>query len=192
MQHTACTAAMLVAAMLVADLGIPAPAAAKEAGSHVCPPRNPPAQPAPPHGQTVTKPADGSELVMGCLERAYPLTRLSLKGAKRAVAIAEEPNSVAALFAYKTSAERDTLIGDWIRRWMAEGVTLPQPMTFFITGHASSAWRLPDGSRVHALHPEKSEAGALCIVRADVNALRAALPVLNNWCMDRLGLWRKD
>lgn len=187
MRHTAYATAMLLAA-----LGAAAPASAKEGGRHVCPPRNPPAPPVPPQGQTVTKPADGSELVMGCLERDYPLTRIVLKGAKRAVAIAEEPNSIAALFAYKTSAERETLIGDWMRRWAVEGSPPPKPMTFFISGHASSGWRLPDGSRVHALYPEKGEAATLCIVRADGKALRDALPVLNNWCMDRLGLWRKD
>ena len=179
-------------AMLMAALGASVPASASDTDSHVCPPRNLPAPPVPPQGQAVTKPADGSELVMGCLERAYPLTRIALKGAKRAVAIAEEPNSIAALFVYRTSAGRDTLIREWMRRWAPDDLTPPQPMTFFISGHASSGWRLPDGSRVHALYPEKGEAASLCILRADGRALHDALPILNNWCMDRLGLWRKD
>ena len=178
--------------LFLAALDTSASASAKEGGSHVCPPRNPPAAPARPQGSTVTVPSGESQMVMGCLERDYPLARISLQGAKRAVAIVEEPGSIAALFAYRTSSERETLIRNWMHRWTHESFIAPKPSTFFMADRANASWRLPDGTDVHAIYPEAGEAATLCIVRADGKALRDALPVLNNWCIDRLRLWRKD
>ena len=186
MRRTAYAAAVL---LIMSGVSVSASAGKDD---HVCPPHKRPPPPARAAGGDSTKPADASVQVMGCLERGYPLRMIRLKGAKRAVAIAEEPHSVAALFTYKTSAERDALIDDWMTRWTDESSPPAEPMTFYLAGHAVSAWRLPDGTSVGALYPEKAEAAILCIVRANVRALPDAQPVLNNWCMDRLGLWRKD
>lgn len=184
--------AVYVITALWLALGAAAPAPAKEGGDHVCPQRNPPPSPAGPAGNTVTKPAVGSVQVMGCLERGYPLRKVRLKGAKHAVAVAAEPGSVAALFAYKTSAERDALIVDWASRWADESAQPSKPMTFYLAGHVVSAWQLPDGSSVGVIYPEKGELATLCVIRANVSLLPDAQPVLNNWCMDRMALWRKD
>lgn len=126
---------------------------------------------------------------MGCLKRDYAFFAVETPLAQQAVVIADEPGSTAAIFRYDTPAQRDALIDGWLRRH-AQGDFVPtKPMTLYIADWANVSWRLPERVVVHVMFPEKAHSGQLCLVRADTPKLREALPALNDWCMDVLGLW---
>lgn len=183
------------------------PVMAEAPHSHVCPPGDEPAQAVMPPMPALELPLPGSppaapaarpkELapepaqVLGCLERDYPLQPIDIDEADKSVAIAEEPGSLAATYRFRSAARRDARIAAWAQRW-SPNFEPSKPSTLFINGWKHASWRLPDGSTVNAMYPELQTSGRLCIVRADSRALRDALPVLNNWCMDTLDLWRKD
>lgn len=159
------------------------PAAAVESG-----PQPPSALPAP--SAQPARAVDGPLQVIGCVERAFPLRAVKPdQGAIRAVRLIEEPGSSGAIFAYQDTMERDRLIARWLARTAVEPGAVPPPTTVHIGGWQHELWRLPNGEAVHAILQRSQPSGSVCLVHARVNRLREALPVLNNWCMDRLKLW---
>lgn len=149
---------------------------------------------------------DSAMQVMGCLPRAYVLDPARESGAQVAIRIREEPGSLAGIYAYRTLAERAALIDSFALRWMGQSTSgqsaaaqnnAATPASqriqgFFIAGWQHASARMADGSMLLAVFEDKSAAGTMCLGRANIAALRASLPVLGNWCMDRLRLWRED
>jgi hypothetical protein len=162
--------------------------------SHVCvTPATP--QVVPPSDRSGAKPggdqdsvgASAPVQVMGCLPRHYPLIASPVGTARQAVAVAEESQSIAALFRYRTLEERDRLVSEWQGRWSSEGFETEAPSVVYLGDWTLADWTLDDGSEVYALHQARARSGILCLVRARVGVLPAARPVLNNWCMDAAG-----
>jgi len=190
MRYAICMAAIAAASALAL------PSWAKGVSSHVCVSSAPPppvaASPHDPQAESALPAPPQPLQMMGCLDRDYPLGDIRVDGARRAVAIIEEPGSIAATFAFRTTRQRDALVAEWMKRWAPAAFTPSKTMTLFIAGWTNASWRLPDGGTVHAMYPEKAASGLLCIVRANTAMLDAALPILNNWCMDTLDLWRNE
>ncbi len=114
--------------------------------------------------------------------------------AQGAVALSEAPQSAAAIYKFKSTAERDERVGQW-RTAMEPFTSTPSasssasPMSVYIGGWVNTRWSFPDKRVVHAMYPENARSGKLCLVRVDLTGRPEALAALNNWCMDTLGLW---
>lgn len=164
----------------------PMSADAKSPGRHICDPeqRSPP--------QPVGVPAEPDDLAMqalGCLPRAFRLDPVREAGAQVAVRLQEEPGSLGAVYVYRTSEERRSIISQFAQRWADASVTSRLEGSFLGVWKLASV-RLPDGSLLSALFEDKAASGSICLARANVAALKASRSVLGNWCMDQLRVWR--
>lgn len=186
---TACAAAALGLCL------VPGPALARGSNLHVCAGDRAAVTPAPPRPGSAAPPPRASApppvLIAGCLPAELPLTRLALPETSTATAIAADRSSRAAIFGFGSPDRRDRRIRDWLADVTRAGEPVPQGTLFYINGWAQRSNRLPSGDTVHAMYREAARAGRLCLVSARSSRLPAALPALNNWCMDKLAIRRK-
>lgn len=200
-----------VLAMAIGGLCFPDIAWAKPGESHVCPADRPEPPAVPPplviaersmrgvaiDSSGASLPPRSSEppsLMMGCVSRPHLLRADRVLNAQHAVSLAEAPESAAAIYKFKSLAERDDRIGQWLSAAEPDtslsGDLVPAtPMTIYIGGWENARWTFPGKRVVHAMYPENRRSGKLCLVRVDLTGRPEALAALNNWCMDRLDLW---
>lgn len=180
------------ATLTSSGLGASNEALGEPADSHVCRASAPPIEAMPaiasmsPSGRPRPEPPEQPPQMMGCLSRDYPLRTREAPGALAAIAIAEDPSSIAEIHVFSNAEVRDALVVEWLKPAQSS----EEPMAMWIADWQHIAVAGKQRTVFGAMVPNQNS-GRLCLVRANSAALRDALPVLNNWCMDLLKLWRE-
>jgi hypothetical protein len=160
-------------------IGLASSAEAKPSG-HLCPKDEDAIDPGPHPNETQ---------LFGCLDKEFELVPVSIKGARRAIAIAGDPTSGAAAFRYHSRKQRNRQITRWWRQLDASAQRY-RPSHANLNNWTYQYRQFPSGIVSFAMHRAGAKSGVLCVTKTDGRITPQAITVLNNWCLEWGGFWK--
>ena len=128
--------------------------------------------------------------LFGCLDREFELIRVSIPGARRAIAIAGDPASSAAVFRYHSRRQRNRQVLRWWRK-IDPSAKPYRPIHANLNNWTYQYRQLPRGVVSFVMHRAGAKSGLVCLTKTDGRVTAQAITVLNNWCLQTAGFgWR--